>query len=49
MINWHKNIKYVITSFLMEQSVISGYGNYIKAEVLYDAKISFFESRRNKK
>ena len=29
-----------ITSFLMDQSVISGCGNYIKAEVLYDAKIS---------
>lgn len=29
-----------ITSFLMDQSVISGCGNYIKAEVLYDAKVS---------
>lgn len=29
-----------ITSFLMDQSVISGCGNYIKAEVLYDAKIA---------
>lgn len=29
-----------ICSFLMDQSVISGCGNYIKAEVLYDAKIS---------
>ena len=31
-----------ITSFLMDQSVISGVGNYIKAEVLYDAKVSPF-------
>ena len=29
-----------ITSFLMNQSVISGCGNYIKAEALYEAKIS---------
>lgn len=29
-----------ICSFLMDQSVISGCGNYIKAESLYDAKIS---------
>ena len=29
-----------ITSFLMNQSIISGCGNYIKAEALYDAKIS---------
>ena len=29
-----------ITSFLMDQEVISGCGNYIKAEVLYYAKIS---------
>jgi DNA-formamidopyrimidine glycosylase len=29
-----------ITSFLMDQSIISGCGNYIKAEVLYDAKVS---------
>lgn len=29
-----------ITSFLMDQSIISGIGNYIKAEALYYAKIS---------
>lgn len=29
-----------ITSFLMDQSIISGCGNYIKAEALYYAKIS---------
>lgn len=29
-----------ITSFLMNQSIISGIGNYIKAESLYEAKIS---------
>jgi DNA-formamidopyrimidine glycosylase len=29
-----------ITSFLMDQEVISGCGNYIKAEVLYHSKIS---------
>lgn len=29
-----------ICAFLMDQSVIAGCGNYIKAEVLYDAKIS---------
>jgi DNA-formamidopyrimidine glycosylase len=29
-----------ITAFLMDQSIISGCGNYIKAEVLYYAKIS---------
>lgn len=29
-----------ITSFLMDQSIISGCGNYTKAEVLYDAKVS---------
>lgn len=29
-----------ICSFLMDQSVISGCGNYIKAEVLYDAKVA---------
>ena len=29
-----------ITAFLMDQQVISGCGNYIKAEVLYYAKIS---------
>lgn len=29
-----------ICSFLMDQSVISGCGNYIKAEVLYDAKVN---------
>lgn len=29
-----------ITSFLMDQKVISGCGNYIKSEVLYSAKIS---------
>jgi DNA-formamidopyrimidine glycosylase len=29
-----------ITSFLMDQSVLSGCGNYIKSEVLYDAKVS---------
>lgn len=29
-----------ITSFLMDQSIISGVGNYIKSEVLYDAKVS---------
>ena len=31
-----------ITSFLMNQEVISGCGNYIKAEVLYYSKISPF-------
>jgi DNA-formamidopyrimidine glycosylase len=34
----HKNKN--ITSFLMDQQIISGIGNYIKAEVLYYAKIS---------
>lgn len=29
-----------ICAFLMDQSIISGVGNYIKAEVLYDAAIS---------
>lgn len=29
-----------VCAFLMDQNVISGCGNYIKAEVLYDAKIS---------
>tara|TARA_Y100000389_G_scaffold85563_1_gene82299 strand:+ start:1855 stop:2655 length:801 start_codon:yes stop_codon:yes gene_type:complete len=29
-----------ITSFLMDQSIISGIGNYIKAEALYYAKVS---------
>lgn len=29
-----------ICSFLMDQSIISGCGKYIKSEVLYDAKIS---------
>lgn len=34
----HKNKN--ITAFLMDQNIISGIGNYIKAEVLYSAKIS---------
>lgn len=34
----HKNKN--ITSFLMDQNIISGIGNYIKAEALYYAKIS---------
>ena len=34
----HKNKN--ITSFLMDQYILSGIGNYIKAEVLYYAKIS---------
>ena len=34
----HKNKN--ITSFLMNQSIISGIGNYIKAEALYYAKVS---------
>jgi formamidopyrimidine-DNA glycosylase len=34
----HKNKN--ICSFLMDQSIISGCGNYIKAEVLYDAKVA---------
>lgn len=29
-----------VTSFVMDQAVISGCGNYIKAEALYEAKIS---------
>ena len=33
---------YNICSFLIDQTVISGVGNYIKAEVLYDAKVSPF-------
>jgi DNA-formamidopyrimidine glycosylase len=37
-LNNHKNKN--ITSFLMDQSIISGCGNYLKAEVLYYAKIS---------
>ena len=31
-----------VTAFLMDQSIISGCGNYIKAEALYEAKISPF-------
>lgn len=38
IIEKHKNKN--ITSFLMDQSIVSGIGNYIKAEVLYYAKIS---------
>jgi DNA-formamidopyrimidine glycosylase len=38
LVNKHKNKN--ITSFLMNQNVISGIGNYIKAEALYYAKIS---------
>ena len=34
----HKNKN--ITSFLMNQNIISGIGNYIKSEALYYAKIS---------
>lgn len=34
--NWNKNI----TAFLMDQSIISGCGNYIKAEALYKAGIA---------
>jgi len=36
----HKNRN--ITSFLMSQDIISGIGNYIKAEALYYAKVSPF-------
>lgn len=35
-----KHAKLNITSFLMDQSIISGCGNYIKSEILYDAKVS---------
>ena len=38
LVKKHKNKN--ITSFLMNQSIISGIGNYIKAEALYYAKIS---------
>jgi len=38
LVNDHKNKN--ITSFLMNQNIISGIGNYIKAEVLYYANIS---------
>lgn len=38
MIQDHKNKN--ITSFLMDQHILSGVGNYIKAEALYYAKIS---------
>ena len=38
LISKHKNKN--ITSFLMNQNIISGCGNYIKAEVLYYAEIS---------
>ena len=31
-----------ITSFLMDQQVMSGCGNYLKSEILYDARISPF-------
>ena len=41
---WHKLVKKHknknVTSFLMNQNIISGCGNYIKAEVLYYAGIS---------
>jgi DNA-formamidopyrimidine glycosylase len=40
LIEKHKNKN--ITSFLMNQDIISGIGNYIKAEVLYYAKVSPF-------
>jgi endonuclease-8 len=33
-----------ISAFLMDQQYLSGIGNYLKSEVLYDAKISPFES-----
>lgn len=36
----HKHRNKNITSFLMNQNIIGGCGNYIKAEVLYYAKIS---------
>uniref|UniRef100_A0A6C0EQD2 Formamidopyrimidine-DNA glycosylase catalytic domain-containing protein n=1 Tax=viral metagenome TaxID=1070528 RepID=A0A6C0EQD2_9ZZZZ len=38
LITKHRNKN--ITAFLMDQSIISGCGNYIKAEVLYYAKVS---------
>lgn len=38
LVNDHKNKN--ITSFLMNQNIISGIGNYIKAEVLYYSNIS---------
>lgn len=40
MVNKHKNKN--ITSFLMNQNIISGIGNYLKAEILFYAKISPF-------
>ena len=36
----HKHKGKNITSFMMNQNIISGIGNYIKAEALYYAKIS---------
>ena len=38
IVNSHKNKN--ITSFLMNQNIISGCGNYIKSEVLYNAQVS---------
>lgn len=38
LVEKHKNKN--ITAFLMNQNIISGCGNYIKAEVLYYAKVS---------
>ena len=38
LVHEHKNMN--ITSFMMNQGIISGIGNYIKAEALYYAKIS---------
>lgn len=38
LVKKHKNKN--ITAFLMDQNIISGCGNYIKAEVLYYAKVS---------
>jgi len=29
-----------VTSFLMDQTILSGIGNYLKAEILYDSKIA---------
>lgn len=44
LVTWKKIVKAHpnknITSFLMNQNIISGCGNYIKAEVLYYAKVS---------
>lgn len=40
LISKHKNKNRNITSFMMDQSIMSGIGNYIKSETLYTAKVS---------